>query len=67
MYLTPRFHSQVVTHENHILEKPESEEEARSFLRGYGRTPPGTAGSVVITNLGTGATVQVCVGVCVFA
>ena len=30
---------QVVTHEGRILEKPESEEEARSFLRGYGRTP----------------------------
>ncbi len=50
---------QVVTHEGRILEKPESVEEARSFLQGYGRTPPGTAGAIVITNLRTGASVQV--------
>ncbi|KAF5831991.1 inosine triphosphate pyrophosphatase-like protein [Dunaliella salina] len=49
---------QVVTHEGRILEKPESEEEARAWLRGYGRTPPGTVGSIVITNLGTGAKFQ---------
>eukprot|EP00983_Pelagomonas_calceolata_P013781 441367-Pelagomonas_calceolata.AAC.2 len=50
---------EVVTHDGCILEKPESEEEARRWLQGYGRTPPGTVGSIVITNLGTGAKFQV--------
>jgi len=52
-------HVQVVSHEGCILEKPGSESEARSFLQGYGRTSPGTVGSIVITNLGTGVKVEV--------
>jgi septum formation protein len=49
---------QVVVHEGHILEKPESEEEARSFIAGYAASPPSTVGSVRVTNLSTGASCQ---------
>lgn len=45
---------QVVVHENRILEKPESLEEARSFIEGYGRSPAQTIGSVVCTDLRSG-------------
>lgn len=48
----------MVVHEGRILEKPESEAEARSFLEGYGRTPPSTVGSVLVTNLATRAQAQ---------
>ena len=37
-----------------ILEKPESEEEARRFIAGYGEAPPKTVGSCVITDAVTG-------------
>jgi septum formation protein len=39
---------QVVTCENQILEKPESVDEAKLFLRMYGRSPPSTVGSCVL-------------------
>ena len=45
---------QVVVHEGNILEKPESIEEARKFIKGYGRSPAQTIGSVACTNLDTG-------------
>lgn len=49
---------QVVTHEGKILEKPEDADEARVFIRGYGRAPASTVGSVLCTNLATGARVE---------
>jgi septum formation protein len=46
---------QVVVHDNRILEKPESEEECRAFIRGYRPGYPcSTVGSVVVTNLASG-------------
>lgn len=45
---------QVVTCDGAILEKPESMEEARKFVSKYGRTPPSTVGSCVLTHLPTG-------------
>lgn len=45
---------QVVVFEGEIREKPESEEEARTFIRGYGRSPCRTVGAIVVTNLATG-------------
>lgn len=46
---------QVVVHDNKILEKPESEEECRAFIRGYRPGHPcSTVGSVVVTNLASG-------------
>ncbi|GAQ90937.1 putative tropinone reductase [Klebsormidium nitens] len=44
---------QVVVHEGQIREKPESAEEARLFIEGYGRSPASTVGSVLVTNLRT--------------
>eukprot|EP00890_Picochlorum_soloecismus_P001758 jgi/Picsp_1/2583/NSC_00814-R1_maf-like protein len=49
---------QVVVHENNILEKPETAEEARRFIDGYGRSPASTVGSVVCTNLESGERVE---------
>jgi septum formation protein len=49
---------QVVVHEDEILEKPETEEEARRFIDGYGRSPASTVGSVVCTNLENGKRVE---------
>ncbi len=46
--------TQVVVHEEQILEKPSSEEEARLFIAGYARSPASTVGSVLCTNLSTG-------------
>lgn len=46
---------QVVVHEGLILEKPDSADEARRFIAGYGRAPASTVGSVLCTNLATGA------------
>lgn len=43
--------SQVVVHEGKVLEKPESIEEARSHISGYGHSPAATVGSVLCTNL----------------
>lgn len=45
-------------HEGRILEKPESEDEARAFIAGYAISPPSTVGSVRVTNLGTGTSCQ---------
>eukprot|EP00291_Cryptomonas_curvata_P012314 CAMPEP_0172192850 /NCGR_PEP_ID=MMETSP1050-20130122/24592_1 /TAXON_ID=233186 /ORGANISM="Cryptomonas curvata, Strain CCAP979/52" /LENGTH=147 /DNA_ID=CAMNT_0012868269 /DNA_START=139 /DNA_END=578 /DNA_ORIENTATION=- len=45
---------QVVVHDNKILEKPESKDQAREFIRGYGRSPCSTVGATVVTNLATG-------------
>eukprot|EP00466_Bigelowiella_natans_P007967 jgi/Bigna1/144889/aug1.92_g19597 len=45
---------QVVVHEGRILEKPESDEEARAFIKGYSRSPPQTVGSVVLTDVQSG-------------
>lgn len=48
---------QVVVHEGVILEKPKSADEARRFIRGYGRAPASTVGAVLVTNLTTGVRV----------
>jgi septum formation protein len=42
---------QVVTHESEILEKPEDIHEAIDFVARYGRSPPSTVGSCVLTHL----------------
>lgn len=47
---------QVVVHEGRILEKPHNAAEARDFIRGYGRAPASTVGSVLCTDLATGTT-----------
>jgi septum formation protein len=49
---------QVVTCNGKILEKPESIEEARSFVQQYGHTPPSTVGSCVLTHLPSGIQVS---------
>ena len=49
---------QVVTWEGNILEKPESIEEAKRFVQGYGKSPCSTVGSCVLTHLPTGITVK---------
>ena len=48
----------MVVHEGCILEKPESQEEARAFIHGYGRAPACTVGSILCTNLSTGQTFE---------
>ena len=45
---------QVVTCDGEILEKPESIQEARSFVSRYGKTPPSTVGSCILTHLPSG-------------
>jgi len=45
---------QVVVHEGRILEKPESEEEARAFITGYTTSPPSTVSAIVVTNVSNG-------------
>eukprot|EP00977_Amphora_coffeiformis_P017692 scaffold5869_cov165-Amphora_coffeaeformis.AAC.1 len=49
---------QVVTCDGEILEKPESIEEARSFVSRYGKTPPSTVGSCVLMHLPSGIQVS---------
>ena len=49
---------QVVTHRGRILEKPESIEQAKQFVSGYGASPPSTVGSCVLTHYPSGT--QVC-------
>lgn len=49
---------QVVVHENRILEKPRDLDEARTFIKSYGESPPSTVGAVVITNLLSGNQVE---------
>ena len=45
---------QVVVCGGHILEKPESEHEARRFIAGYAQHAPSTVGSCVVTDPATG-------------
>ena len=45
--------SAVVTHEGKILEKPTSADEAREFMRGFGRSPCSTVGSLMLTHIPT--------------
>jgi len=45
---------QVVTYQNVIREKPETDEEAREFLRSYAQNPAETVTSVAVTNTATG-------------
>ena len=45
---------QVVVHEGKVREKPESVDEARSFITSYGESPPSTVGAIVVTDLETG-------------
>lgn len=49
---------QVVVHNGELREKPESAEEARSFIRSYGVAPATTIGACVCTCLETGTTVE---------
>ena len=42
---------QVVTHDGNVLEKPESIEEAKRFVKGYGKSPCSTVGSCVLHHL----------------
>lgn len=49
---------QVVVHQDRILEKPETADECRQFIRGYGQHPARTVGSVVCTNLSSGRSVE---------
>ena len=44
---------QVVTHNNDILEKPESIDEAKDFVHRYAQSPPCTVGACVITHYPT--------------
>ena len=46
---------QVVVHRGAILEKPESADEARRFIRSYSHDCARTVGAVVVTQLATGA------------
>ena len=46
---------QVVVHRGVILEKPESADEARRFIRGYSSDVARTVGAVVVTQLSSGA------------
>lgn len=45
---------QVVVHRGRILEKPESEAEARAMIRGYAEAPAMTVGSTVVTEVRRG-------------
>lgn len=49
---------QVITCNNNILEKPDSVEEARQFVKMYAAHPPSTVGSVVLTHYPSGVTVE---------
>jgi septum formation protein len=48
---------QVVTCNGIILEKPESIDEAKAFVRQYGKSPPSTVGSCVLMHLPSGVQV----------
>ncbi|GFR43639.1 hypothetical protein Agub_g4740 [Astrephomene gubernaculifera] len=45
---------QVVVHEDRVLEKPGSVDEAHDYIEGYGRSPASTVGAVVATDLVSG-------------
>ncbi|PAN50756.1 hypothetical protein GQ55_9G554000 [Panicum hallii var. hallii] len=46
---------QVVVHDGVIREKPSTSEEARKFIKGYSESHAATIGSVLVTNVKTGA------------
>ncbi|XP_021318637.1 maf-like protein DDB_G0281937 isoform X1 [Sorghum bicolor] len=46
---------QVVIHDGVIREKPSTPEEARKFIKGYSESHAATIGSVLVTNVKTGA------------
>jgi len=46
---------QVVVHDGVIREKPSTPEEARKFIKGYSESHAATIGSVLVTNVKTGA------------
>jgi septum formation protein len=50
---------QVVVCDCEILEKPETEEQAKRFLRGYNHSPAEVVTAVVVTNLATGKTAEI--------
>jgi len=45
---------QVVVHEGRVLEKPDSEDEARAFVRGYSNSSASTVGGLRVTNVESG-------------
>ena len=50
---------QVVVHEGKILEKPENKDECRAMIRGYRPGHPcSTVGSVIVTDLGSGKSLE---------
>lgn len=49
---------QVVTWKDRILEKPDSIDEAKAFVKGYGEVPPSTVGAVILKHFPTGLTVS---------
>ncbi len=49
---------QVVTCNNSILEKPDSINQAKSFVKKYGTSPPSTVGAVMLTHLPSGISVS---------
>jgi septum formation protein len=48
----------VVTCQGHILEKPESIDEAKAFVATYGQSPPSTVGSCVLHHMPSGIQVS---------
>ena len=49
---------QVVTYKDTILEKPDTIEEARKFIKGYSKSTCSTVGSIVLTDTNTGKRVS---------
>ena len=49
---------QVVTHKGEILEKPDSPDTARRYIRSYGEAPCSTVGSIVLTHIASGMRVS---------
>ncbi|KAG2453712.1 hypothetical protein HYH02_001924 [Chlamydomonas schloesseri] len=49
---------QVVVHEERILEKPGSVDEAHEYIDGYGRSPASTVGAVLATDLCSGRSAE---------
>ncbi|KAG2494320.1 hypothetical protein HYH03_007673 [Edaphochlamys debaryana] len=49
---------QVVVHEDRILEKPASVDEAHEYIEGYGRSPASTVGAVLATDLASGRSAE---------
>ncbi len=53
-FISIRSTHQVVVHEDRILEKPGSVDEAHEYMEGYARSPASTVGSVLATDLASG-------------